>query len=143
MASKKKVIGFRVDTQTMEKIQRFMKIEGIDTLQEFGCRALKFYTDYLSGTGDENFVAKTVDRAMQGRLAQFEDRHRRIDSKMAIALTEAMLVMGLSYEFTPQELNRFRARAVELAQETGGPISAERARSEVEKLVDDPFGDLK
>ena len=140
MASKKKVIGFRVDEQTMEKIQRFMKTEGIDTLQEFGCRALKFYTDYLSGTGDENFVTRTVDRAMQGRLAQFEDRHRRMDSKVAIALTEALLVMGLSYEFTPQELSRIRTRAVELVQKTGGPISAERAQIEADQLADDPFG---
>ena len=142
---KRKTLTIRIEDEQWEEMKRRMPNEGSHTMQQFCATAIRYYLGYLSATDNEDFVTRTVDRAIQGRLAQFEDRHRRADSKVAIAMTEVLLIMMLAHEFTPQELRRIRARAVELVQKTGGPISAERAQIEAEQLVDDPFtgGDLE
>ena len=126
MSNEKKRFPLRLKAETMQKIEQWHMASNCRSKNEFVEKAVNFYADYLALNNDNQLLPKAVLSAMEGRLGLLEKNLSAATFNHAVELDMLVGIIGQSYQFSQNDLEKRRAQSVRNVKATNGRVSLEK-----------------
>ena len=126
MSNEKKRFPLRLKAETMQKIEQWHTASNCRSKNEFVEKAVNFYADYLALNSDNQLLPKAVLSTIEGRLGLLEKNLSSATFNHAVELDMLVGIIGQSYQFSQNDLEKRRAQSVRNVKATNGRISLEK-----------------
>ena len=126
MGNDRNRLALRMRAETAQKIERWHKASNCRSKNEFVEKAVNFYADYLALNNDNQLLPKAVLSAMEGRLGLLEKNLSAATFNHAVELDMLVGIIGQSYQFSQNDLEKRRAQSVRNVKATNGRVSLEK-----------------
>ena len=126
MSNEKKRFPLRLKAETMQKIEQWHTASNCRSKNEFVEKAVNFYADYLALNSDNQLLPKAVLSTIEGRLGLLEKNLSAATFNHAVELDMLVGIIGQSYQFSQNDLEKRRAQSVRNVKATNGRVSLEK-----------------
>ena len=126
MGNDRNRIAFRMRAETAQKIEQWQKASNCRSKNEFIEKAVNFYADYLALNSDNQLLPKAVLSTIEGRLGLLEKNLSAVTFNHAVELDMLVGIIGQSYQFSQNDLEKRRAQSVRNVKATNGRVSLEK-----------------
>ena len=126
MGNDRNRIAFRMRVETAQKIEQWQKASNCRSKNEFIEKAVNFYADYLALNSDNQLLPKAVLSTIEGRLGLLEKNLSAATFNHAVELDMLVGIIGQSYQFSQNDLEKRRAQSVRNVKATNGRVSLEK-----------------
>ena len=126
MGNDRNRLALRMRAETAQKIEQWQKASNCRSKNEFVERAVNFYADYLALNSDNQLLPKAVLSAIEGRLGLLEKNLSAATFNHAVELDMLVGIIGQSYQFSQNDLEKRRAQSVRNVKATNGRVSLEK-----------------
>ena len=126
MSNEKKRFPLRLKAETMQKIEQWHTASNCRSKNEFVEKAVNFYADYLALNSDNQLLPKAVLSTIEGRLGLLEKNLSSATFNHAVELDMLVGIIGQSYQFSQNDLEKRRAQSVRNVKATNGRVSLEK-----------------
>ncbi len=126
MSNEKKRFPLRLKAETMQKIEQWHTASNCRSKNEFVEKAVNFYADYLALNSDNQLLPKAVLSTIEGRLGLLEKNLSAVTFNHAVELDMLVGIIGQSYQFSQNDLEKRRAQSVRNVKATNGRVSLEK-----------------
>ena len=127
MGNDRNRLPFRMQPETMQKIEQWYKASNCRSKNEFVEKAVNFYADYLALNSDNQLLPKAVLSTIEGRLGLLEKNLSAATFNHAVELDMLVGIIGQSYQFSQNDLEKRRAQSVRNVKATNGRVSLEKS----------------
>ena len=126
MGNDRNRLALRMRAETAQKIERWHKASNCRSKNEFIEKAVNFYADYLALNSDNQLLPKAVLSTIEGRLGLLEKNLSAATFNHAVELDMLVGIIGQSYQFSQNDLEKRRAQSVRNVKSTNGRVSLEK-----------------
>ena len=126
MSNDRTRLALRMRTETAQKIEQWRTASNCRSKNEFIEKAVNFYADYLALDSDNQLLPKAVLSAIEGRLGLLEKNLSAATFNHAVELDMLVGIIGQSYQFSQNDLEKRRAQSVRNVKATNGRVSLEK-----------------
>ena len=126
MSNEKKRFPLRLKAETMQKIEQWHTASNCRSKNEFIEKAVNFYADYLALNSDNQLLPKAVLSTIEGRLGLLEKNISAATFNHAVELDMLVGIIGQSFQFSQNDLEKRRAQSVKNVKATNGRVSLEK-----------------
>ena len=112
--------------ETAQKIEQWYQASNCRSKNEFVEKAVNFYADYLALNSDNQLLPKAVLSTIEGRLGLLEKNLSAATFNHAVELDMLVGIIGQSYQFSQNDLEKRRAQSVRNVKATNGRVSLEK-----------------
>ena len=125
MGNDRNRLALRMRAETAQKIEHWHKASNCRSKNEFVEKAVNFYADYLALNSDNQLLPKAVLSSIEGRLGLLEKNLSAATFNHAVELDMLVGIIGQSYQFSQNDLEKRRAQSVKNVKSTNGRVSLE------------------
>ena len=126
MSNDRNRLALRMRAETAQKIEQGHKASNCRSKNEFVEKAVNFYADYLALNSDNQLLPKAVLSTIEGRLGLLEKNLSAATFNHAVELDMLVGIIGQSYQFSQNDLEKRRAQSVRNVKATNGRVSLEK-----------------
>ena len=126
MSNDRTRLALRMRTETAQKIEQWRTASNCRSKNEFIEKAVNFYADYLALDSDNQLLPKAVLSTIEGRLGLLEKNLSAATFNHAVELDMLVGIIGQSYQFSQNDLEKRRAQSVRNVKATNGRVSLEK-----------------
>ena len=126
MGNDRNRLALRMRAETAQKIEQWRKASNCRSKNEFVEKAVNFYADYLVLNSDNQLLPKAVLSTIEGRLGLLEKNLSAATFNHAVELDMLVGIIGQSYQFSQNDLEKRRAQSVRNVKATNGRVSLEK-----------------
>ena len=126
MSNDRTRLALRMRTETAQKIEQWRTASNCRSKNEFIEKAVNFYADYLALNSDNQLLPKAVLSTIEGRLGLLEKNLSAATFNHAVELDMLVGIIGQSYQFSQNDLEKRRAQSVRNVKATNGRVSLEK-----------------
>ena len=126
MGNDRNRLALRMRAETAQKIEQWHKASNCRSKNEFVEKAVNFYADYLALNSDNQLLPKAVLSTIEGRLGLLEKNLSAATFNHAVELDMLVGIIGQSYQFSQNDLEKRRAQSVRNVKATNGRVSLEK-----------------
>lgn len=123
MPREKIKFALRIMPETQQLVKDFYPLDNCQNQSEFIEKAIHFYAGYVASKNGTEFLAPVLVSALQGTVANAENRIARLLFKLAVETNMMMNVLASEVDVSPEALERLRGRCIQEVKKTGGAVT--------------------
>lgn len=127
MDENKKKFALWIHPSTIEKVDRFYKLDNCRSKSEFIEKAVLFYSGYVTSQDGRDYFPEAIVSTVQGALDSFENRMASLMFKSAVELAMLMHVSAANFRVNDETLSRLRGKCVSDVKRLNGHITFDDA----------------
>jgi hypothetical protein len=116
-----------VEKDLLEQCDINLKAANCRSRNDYINRALEFYTGFVSGSNNSDFLAKAVAETIRGIVKSTEERIARMQFKEAVELAKIVRMIAPLCEVDGEELKKLHINCVDEVKRINGVVKLDDA----------------
>ncbi len=116
---------FWISTDSLEKIEVNMQVDGSRNRSEFLEKAIDYYSIFLNTENSKDVVSEIFVDVVESKLTQTETRLSKLLFKLAVEQAKLSNIVANNLDIDSDELKQLHIECVEEVKKTNGKITFE------------------